>query len=442
MTPWRPAYGQKQFPLLFFLLFVLLSLNGCDYVGFYARQAHQHQTYRFFPSVAALNQIAPENSMILSGPIKRLQKQNEPLLLVAVSSKYQQNEKVDLVQLPVSADTYMAFLPAGSYDLYVFADLDGDGDFESEEMVGKASVIVNPEQSRNRAIMEGPTIIVDREHPGEVAFRVHEKVRPTTYVYASLDDEFFDPRYGATGLYNPSQLIEHTQGFVFGLENFDAKKTTVLFIHGIRGTPHDWKYLVAGMDRSRFQPLFFYYPSGLRLDMMGSLLAEVIRYIDKNSKGVGRRIVLVGYSMGGLVALSAINKLSEGGLPSSLKMFCSFSTPYGGDENAEKGVENAPIVVPVWRDIAAESEFLQNLTGKPFPKQLPYYLFFSYHDTSKFKLGESSDGTIMLRSQLTPYAQKSATKVLGFDETHAGILNNDDVRQSFNRLLDTITAAP
>ncbi|HUI46134.1 MAG TPA: alpha/beta fold hydrolase [Nitrospirota bacterium] len=442
MPPSRPAYRQKQFSLLFFLLFALLSLNGCDYVGFYTQQAHRHQTYRYFPSVAALNQIDPENSMILRGPIKRLQKQNEPLLLVAVCSKYQQNEKVDLVQIPVSTDTYMAFLPVGSYDLYVFADLDGDGDFESEELVGKASVIVNPEQSRNRAIIEGPAIIVDREHPGEVAFRVHEKVRPTTYVYASLDDEFFDPRYGNTGLYNPSQLIEHTQGFVFGLENFDAKKTTVLFVHGISGTPRDWKYLVAGMDRSRFQPLFFYYPSGLRLDTMGSLLAEVIRDIDKNAKEGGRRIVLVGYSMGGLVALSAINKLSEGMFPSSLKMFCSFSTPYGGDENAEKGVENAPVVVPVWRDIATKSEFLQTLTGKPFPKQLPYYLFFSYHETSRFNLGESSDGTIMLRSQLTPYAQKSATKIMGFDETHTGILNNDGVRQSFNQLLDTITAAP
>jgi len=442
MTRWRKAYRQKQFSFLFFLISALLSVNGCDYIGFYTRQAHRHQTYRYFPSVAALNEIDPENSMILSGPIKRLQKQMEPLLLVAVSSKYRQNEMVDLVQLPVSADTYMAFLPAGSYDLYVFADLDGDGDFESEELVGKASAIVNPGQSHNRAIMEGPTIVVDREHPGEVDFRVHERVMQTTYVYASLDDEFFDPRYGATGLYNPSQLIEHTQGFVFGLEDFDANKTTVLFIHGISGTPRDWKYLVAGMDRSRFQPLFFYYPSGLRLDTMGSLLAEVIRDIDKNSKGGGRRIVLVGYSMGGLVALSAIHKLSEGGLPSSLKMFCSFSTPYGGDENAAKGIEIAPIVVPVWRDIAAKSEFLQDLTGKPFPKQLPYYLFFSYHDTSRFRLGESSDGTIMLRSQLTPYAQKSATKVLGFDETHTGILNNNGVRQSFYQLLDTTTATP
>jgi hypothetical protein len=95
-------------------------------------------------------------------------------------------------------------------------------------------------------------------------------------------------------------------------------------------------------------------------------------------------------------------------------------------------------VVPVWRDIAADSEFLKNLTGKPFPKQLPYYLFFSYHDTSKLSLGESSDGSVTLRSQLVPSLQTAATKILGFNETHIGILNSAAARESLLHLLDTI----
>ncbi len=356
----------------FLIAFSLLSasaLPGCGYVGYYTRQMHQHQNLRFFPSVSTLNEVAPQDSLFLTGAIIKLQKRQEPLLLIAVSNRYQQDEKVALVQLPASADAYTAFLPKGEYELYVFADLDRDGDFEGEELIGRASVLVNPEHSKNGAIVEGPTITVDFEHPAETAFHVHEKVRPISSVYASLDDEFFDPKYGPVGLYNPSELMAHTQGFIFGLEGYgEDNRTIVLFVHGISGTPRDWKFLTDGLDRRRFQPLFFYYPSGLRLDKLGTLLAQTISSIDRSSKRGRRNIVLVAHSMGGLVALSAINKLSEEGFPSSLKLYCSFSTPYGGDEAARKGIENAPVVVPVWHDIAAESPFLKDLARKPFPK--------------------------------------------------------------------------
>ena len=424
------------------LLSIIISLAGCGYFGFCVRKAHWKTTFENIPSMSALNQVAPEDSLILVGSLVKLQKRQEPLLLVAVSNRYRRNEKVVLVQLPASADAYTAFLPKGEYELFVFADLDQDGDFEGEELVGRASVNVNSEHSKGGAIVEGPLLTVDFEHPGETDFRVHEKVRPASFVYASLDDEFFDPQYGPLGLYNPSELMAHTQGFIFGLEGYESRngdKTVVLFIHGISGTPRDWKFMVDGMDRSRFQPIFFYYPSGLPLDKLGAVLAETIAAIGKSSKNSGHKIVLAAHSMGGLVALSAIHKLSEEGLLPALKMYCSFSTPYGGDEAARKGIEIAPVVVPVWRDIAAESDFLKGLANKPFPKTLPFYLYFSYNDSSKFKYGESSDGAVTLRSQLAPSLQAAATRVFGFNETHVGILNSAEARASFLRLLDTIT---
>ncbi len=432
-----PSFLKKSLLFCCALLAALALLASCDYIGYYTRQAHWHQTFKYFPSVSTLNEISPENSLILTGSLVRLQKLSEPLLLVAVSSKYRENEKVYLVQLQMSADAYMAFLPPGSYDLYVFADLDRDGDFESEELIGKASATISTE-SANSATVKGPSIVVDREHPQEAAFRVHEKVRPTSYVYSSLDDEFFDSAYGSTGLYDPAKLIAHTQGFLFGLEDYDESKTTVLFVHGISGTPRDWKFMVRGLDRKRFQPFFFYYPSGLPLDKTGTLLAQIISTFDSHAKNRLHRIVLAAHSMGGLVAMSAIHKLAAGGFPPSLRLYCSFSTPYGGNDEARKGVERAPLVIPVWRDIASQSEFLQDLAGKPFPRQLPFYLYFSYNDTSRFKLGETSDGAVSLRSQLAQPFQAAATRVFGFNETHMGILNSEAVRASFLRLLDTV----
>ncbi|MCK9417805.1 MAG: putative lipase [Nitrospirae bacterium] len=426
--------------IIIILATCILTISGCSYGNYYMRKAHWRQTFEYLPSVSALNQLAPEDSLVLIGQIIRLQKRQEPLLLVAVSNKYRTNEKVALVQIQKSsADYYMAFLPKGDYELFVFADMDRNGDFESNEMIGKTKVTVGPENSKGGVVVEGPSITVDFDHPGNVDFRLSETVRPTGYVYKSLDDEFFDPKYGTMGLYNPSDLIAHNQGFFFGLEDFNEEKTMVLFVHGISGTPRDWKYITDGLDRSRFQPFFFYYPSGLPLDKIGTLLAQLIETIDKTSKNGGPRIVLTAHSMGGLVSMSAINKLSEQAFPASLKLYCSFSTPYGGDETAKKWIDNAPVVVPSWRDIGAPSAFLNDLTSRPFPKKLPFYLYFSFNDDSNFKNGESSDGLVSLRSQLLPSVQTSATRVIGVDETHVGILNSKTTRDSFLRLLDTVS---
>jgi pimeloyl-ACP methyl ester carboxylesterase len=438
MAPYRCSVRSSHVVIIVIVGFLIIALSGCSYVNFFARKAHWSITFKGIPSMSALNNLAPEESLIVGGPIIKLRQRQEPLFLIAVSDRYRKNEIVAEVQLQQSVDYYMAFLPKGNYKLYIFADLDGNRDFESNEVVGQASVRVEPERSIAEAVLEGPPITLDFEHPTKVDFRVNEAVRPTSYVYASLDDRFFDQKYGTAGLYNPIELISHTQGFIFGLEDYDQQKTLILFIHGIAGTPRDWKFIVDGLDRSRFQPFFFYYPSGLQLNKLGTLLAQIIQYIGSNSKNHPRKIVLAAHSMGGLVALSAINKLSENGYPSYLKMFCSFSTPYGGSDPARYWENKAPTMVPAWRDIATKSDFLQDLTTRPFPNKLPFYLFFTYNDPSTIKNRESGDGVIALRSQLEPSMQAAATKVIGFDESHIGVLNNEAARKSFIQLLSNI----
>jgi pimeloyl-ACP methyl ester carboxylesterase len=420
------------------VLAVLLSclLSGCSYVGFYTRKAHWLKTFDTFPTMAVLNRVAPEDSLVLTGSLIKPRERQESLLLIATSSQYRQDEKVAVVQLKDSADYYMAFLPKGEYTLYIFADLNRDGDFERNELVGRSSANVSLERSKDGTIVAGPSLGLDFKNPGRTDFRVAVRVRPASYLYASLDDEFFDPRFGTEGLYNPTALIAHIQGFFFGLEEYDSGKTTVLFVHGISGTPRDWKFMVEGLDRSRFQPFFFYYPSGLPLDKLGSLLAQVIENLGAYSKKSRRKIVLAAHSMGGLVALSAIDKLGENGASSSLALYASFSTPYGGNDSARTGVENAPLVIPAWRDIATGSDFLGYLSQRPFPQKLPFHLFFTYQDQTRLKLGESGDGVVALKSQLLPSLQSAATRIYGFNETHEGLLTSELARNEFNRLLE------
>ena len=51
----------------------------------------------------------------------------------------------------------------------------------------------------------------------------------------------------------------------------------VLFVHGTEGSPHNWIYLWMRMDHTRYQPLFFYYPSGIRLSLAAALLDEELK---------------------------------------------------------------------------------------------------------------------------------------------------------------------
>jgi pimeloyl-ACP methyl ester carboxylesterase len=418
--------------------------SGCDYISFYTRKQHWGKIFEGQPSMKVLKRLSPEDSLLLDGRIVQVPVRQEPLLLLAVSNQYKRNEIVAVRPLRFPSDAYSVLLPRGEYELFVFADLDKNGWFERDELIGRtpeeSPVPVSPERSRDGSVVEGPPITVDSGQPRTTEFRVKVRVRTTNYVYASLDDEFFDPKFGSAGLYNPAAFMAHTQGFLYGLEDFDEEKTVVLFVHGISGTPREWKFIVDGLDRRRFQPFFFYYPSGLPLDKLGSVLAQVVDSLDKSAKNGRHRIVLAAHSLGGLVSLSAIQKLSAEGLPSSLKMFVSFSTPYGGDEAAHAWIDRMPAVVPVWRDVATRSEFLEKLVSRPCPETVSFYLFFSYNDPSTFKLGESSDGVVVLRSQLEPHVQAAATKVFGFNETHHGLLESETARKTFLELLDS--AAP
>jgi hypothetical protein len=53
--------------------------------------------------------------------------------------------------------------------------------------------------------------------------------------------------------------------------------------------------------------------------------------------------------------------------------------------------DKTPIMVPAWRDIATQSEFMQNLTPQQFPDKLPFYLFFACKDSSTIRHAKNSD---------------------------------------------------
>ncbi len=123
--------------------------------------------------------------------------------------------------------------------------------------------------------MNGPSLPIALNIPASPPFRV--KAGGPAHDYRSLDDDFFHPRYGPMGLYNPRAMLAHTRRLFFSLERFDPEKTIIIFVHGMGGTPRDFKYLMEGLDRNLYQPWFFFYPSGMPLQKLGFMLADIVK---------------------------------------------------------------------------------------------------------------------------------------------------------------------
>ncbi len=439
-----PSAKNPSRTVLVFLVLILSFITslGCGhvsgYLGFLQRQKSLETDFRDQPRVASLRELFPERCFILRGTLAIPEEREDPLLVVVVSDRFREGEIVTTWMLRSPMSYYMLFLPEGEYHLQIFADVDRDGYFAAHELIGRTPpgkpVRVTRGQAVDEIFVDGPGIALDFNHPRHSGLRLRTEVARRGFKVESLRDEFFAARHGAMGLYRPMALLAHTQGFLFGLEDLNENKTMVLFVHGLGGTPQDWKYMVEGLDRSRFQPVFFFYPSGLPLEKLGGLLAEQIRSMEKAPGYRLNRLVIVAHSMGGLVARAAINNLCRQGLPPYLKMYISFSAPYGGVEQARIGA-GAPAVVPSWRDVAPESAFLRQIYQRRLPREVPFYLFFGYEDPSFFRSKEGGDGEIALSSQLDPRMNLEAFRTHGFKSTHTGILNTERPRQEFNRSL-------
>lgn len=430
---------QRRLSIGMALILILMIVTGCSparqYLGFWKNERKLNNEFKKEPTADLLRTLNPGDSFLLVGPVHLQKSHKGPLLVVAVTDMFKKREMVAARILQTPLLYYQVYLPEGSYDLYFFADVNGNGYFEADEMIGQTSgkpIHIKKEEVRDNLTFNGPAFTLDADHPAITDLPINVQVRSQDYVVNSLEDEFFDPQYGEMGLYDPKKFVAHTQRFIFSLEKFDPNKTMIIFVHGVAGTPRDFKYLVNGLDRNRYQPWFFFYPSGMPLQKLGSLFSKIMDILGQNSNFHVNRAIVVAHSMGGLVSLAGLNELCLNSAPAYLKGYISFNSPYGGVEAAKKAVEQAPAVVAAWRDVATGSPFLERLYQGSAVQKIPFHLFFGY------ATGDSSDGTITLQSQLEQKIQFSALKSYGFNVTHVGILNDNQVRQTFNRVLDSM----
>ncbi|MBT8342888.1 MAG: alpha/beta hydrolase [Desulfatitalea sp.] len=247
-----------------------------------------------------------------------------------------------------------------------------------------------------------------------------------------LDDERFSEELGTKGFWEPFSFFKQFGGNIYFLEEYDPAKTPILFIHGASGTPKGWRYFVNNIDRSRFQPWFFYYPSGSRINGMSYLL--LWKLTNLQAKYHFNQIYITAHSMGGLVARSFI--INHDDQFPYVKLFIALATPWGGDRMAEYGVKQSPAVIPCWIDLQPEGDFIKSLYTTKLPEHVSFYMFYG-HKGSRNPFRSNNDGTITLSSLLDHRPQSEAKMNYAFNEDHGTILFSKDVLAQYNAILNT-----
>lgn len=258
-------------------------------------------------------------------------------------------------------------------------------------------------------------------------------------VCEDLSDPAFGPAAGVRGLWQPMDFLVAGEAGIHFLEPYDPDRVPVLFVHGISGYPQEFTTLIDSLDRERFQPWFYAYPSGFALEGVSSHLAAILDRLDVQY--AFDDVAIVAHSMGGLVARGALFKYwDETGEP-DVKLFVTLSTPWGGATSAESA-DRAPIELPpVFADMAPDSDYLRWLfyrdeagrVPKPLPRGVVHHLMFGFHMSGRGRT--AADGSVTVASQARLEAQEQAASVRAFDRGHVEILSAPEAVERVNRLL-------
>jgi pimeloyl-ACP methyl ester carboxylesterase len=158
--------------------------------------------------------------------------------------------------------------------------------------------------------------------------------------------------------HDPMRVLEQ-QG-----DETPASKLVVL-VHGLCMNDRQWNrnghdHGAALADEQGYLPLYLRYNSGLRIASNGRLLAEMLEALIGNWSAPLDELVIIGHSMGGLVARSACYHAREAGhaWPQALRKLVFLGTPHHGAplERGGHGLDNVMQLSPYSRPFARLSK--------------------------------------------------------------------------------------
>ena len=328
--------------------------------------------------------------------------------------------------------------PPGRYLLSAFVDANEDFTFDRGEpgrMLGDPSALVVDPGGAPRVTLHLRARDVDVEPGARAMLRLVERENPELRVKsagkrASLDDEIFDKDVAEDGAWDPAGFLYRGLAGIYLLGDHRPDRIPVVFVHGIFGSPRDLRPLIETLDRERFEPWVYYYPSSMRLADVGHHLEKELHLLTLEHKPA--RVVLVGHSMGGLVACQAAAEYARGDRRPYLVKLVTLASPLGGMRSAQLGARFAPTPMPCWYDLAPSSPFLAELFTQPLPAHLEHHLFLAFGSGN-------GDGTVGTISQL-PAGALDRARLHAVETDHMGILSDARTHREFDAILRAVEA--
>jgi hypothetical protein len=182
-------------------------------------------------------------------------------------------------------------------------------------------------------------------------------------VQGEICDDLRDARFGQAsadrGLWRIMDFLNEGLAGIYFLAPYDAKRVPVLFVHGIAGTPQQFLPLIASLDTERFQPWFYFYPSGFSLDRIADHLSTLLKRLQVEH-GFDE-LAIVAHSAGGLVSRAAILDYERETEREDVRLFLTIATPWGGQARAARAA-GARVEMPrSFQDMSPSSDFLRRL---------------------------------------------------------------------------------
>lgn len=415
---------------ILFLLVCICMLSSCAYLESLSRQEALQSQQETNPLQYNAKHLISRQTYFVYGQLKSqvAGEAQHPLAVVALSNKYQKNEIVDVNHLGKVDSYYAMNLPAGSYDLLVLEDSNRDGVYRENEIIAQHHIVLDAQTYPEKVVGN-----VDIQLPQSVeplgqklavpVSTTHNSKRSLFFpkgTIRSLDDPIFSRRISTLGMYEPAVFMEIAPMMFYALEEDTPHKVPVIFVHGIGGTAQEFKPILNKLDRKRYKPWFFYYPSGMDLNQLAKLFYNIYlsgKVIKKNPSAS----IIVAHSMGGLVVREALNLCQGNAQEVRVKELITIASPLGGLDSAQTGVEHAPLVLPAWRGLTPKGAFIRHLFRNPLPPWTEHQLIYAYLGSGD---RNDSDGIVPVQSQIPDAVSGKLAGKYGFKSGHAEILRD------------------
>lgn len=258
-----------------------------------------------------------------------------------------------------------------------------------------------------------------------------------------LDNPIVGRAAAAMGMYFPAEFKRRIGGGIYLEEPFDPKRDVLLVVHGINGSPEDYKALIPTVDHTKYQVWMAYYPTGELIPAMAKFVREAL--VAQLARSPARRVFVLCHSLGGLVMRTL---LARDGFPGRLAAITYCSTP-------QRGVHFSPMGAVkiacrwLWRVLPAEvndllegSDYLAALNALPSPETRIRTAGGTAWHTLNARLvgpliGGDDDGLVPLAN--VPLAGALSHQTFG--EDHYTILSSPEFQRAFHGWLAADDAA-